>query len=73
MDTLNRSVLESVLLGELDLAGKTGLHPYTPQAGLMSTLKSGKAKLVHGTPEDLRRFFSYFDPPGREPILLTIR
>ncbi len=70
---LDRSLLESILLGELDLAGKTGIHPYTPQLGLISTLESGQAKITRGTPEDLKRFFSYFDPPSKEPIPLTIR
>ncbi len=70
---LDRSVLESILLGQVDVAGKTGAHPYTPQAGLIATLESGKAKIARGTPEDLKRFFSYFDPPSQESILLTIR
>jgi len=70
---LDRSLLESILLGELDLAGKTGIHPYTPQLGLISTLESGKAKITRGTPDDLKRFFSYFDPLSHEPIPLTIR
>ncbi len=71
---VDRSVLEDILLGQVEVAaGKTGPHPYTPQASLIATLESGKAKIVRGTPEDLKRFFSYFDPPSQEPISLTIR
>ena len=70
---INRSVLENILLGQVEFAGKTGAHPYTPQAGMISALESGKAKIVRGKPEDLKRFFSYFDQPSTEPILLTIR
>jgi hypothetical protein len=71
---VDRSVLEDILLGQVEVAaGKTGPHPYTPQAGLISTLESGKARIVRGKPEDLKRFFSYFDQPSNEPIPLTIR
>jgi alkyl sulfatase BDS1-like metallo-beta-lactamase superfamily hydrolase len=70
---INRFVLENILLGEVELVGKTGMHPYTPQAGLISALESGKARITRGKPEDLKRFFSYFDQPSTEPIPLTIR
>jgi alkyl sulfatase BDS1-like metallo-beta-lactamase superfamily hydrolase len=70
---LDRSVLENILLGQVEVSGKTGGHPYTPQAGLIASLESKDARLVRGTPEDLKRFFSYFDPPSREPIPLTVR
>ncbi len=70
---INRSVLESILLGEVELVGKTGVHPYTPQAGLIASFESGDARLIRGTPEDFTRFFSYFDPPSRDPIPLSVR
>ena len=70
---LDRSVLENILLGQVEIAGKTGAHPYTPQAGLIATFESGDARLVRGTPEDFKKFFSYFDSPSQEPIPLTIR
>lgn len=70
---LDRSVLDNILLGQVDVAGKTGAHPYTPQAGLIASFESGDARLVRGTPEDFKRFFSYFDSPSQEPIPLTIR
>jgi len=70
---LDRSVLENILLGQVEVAGKTGAHPYTPQAGLIASFESGDARLVRGTPEDFKKFFSYFDPLSREPISLTAR
>ncbi len=70
---LDRSVLENILLGQVDVAGKTGAHPYTPQAGLIASFESGDVRLVRGTPEDFKKFFSYFDSPSQEPIPLTIR
>ncbi len=70
---LDRSVLENIILGEMEVSGRTGAHPYTPQAGLIASFESGDARLVRGTPEDFKRFFSYFDPPSSEPIPLTVR
>ncbi|MEE9603384.1 MAG: alkyl sulfatase C-terminal domain-containing protein, partial [Thermoguttaceae bacterium] len=72
---MNRSVLEGILLGqgEMDNQGIDPPHPDTPQAGLIAAFELGDARLVRGTPEDLKRFFSYFDPLSREPIALTIR
>ncbi len=70
---MNRSTLESLLLGEVDVAGKTGAHPASPQAVLVSLFESGETRLTRGTAEDLARFFSYFDPLSREPIPITIR
>jgi alkyl sulfatase BDS1-like metallo-beta-lactamase superfamily hydrolase len=70
---MNRSVLEDILLGQMDNQGIDPPHPNTPQAGLIASFELGNARLVRGTPEDLERFFSYFDPPSREPIALTIR
>ncbi len=70
---LDRSVLENILLGQLEGIGIDGVRPYTPQAGLIASLESGDARLARGTPEDFKKFFSYFDPPSREPIPLTVR
>ncbi len=70
---ITRSALESILLGEVEVAGKTGGHPYTPQAGLEAKIISGEAKIVRGNPEDLTRFLGYFDPPSTKPIPLTVR
>ncbi len=70
---LNRTTLENILLGQVEGVGIDGVHPYTPQAGLIASFESGDARLVRGTPEDFARFFSYFDPLSREPIAITIR
>ena len=70
---LDRSTLESILLGEVEGVGVDGVHQNTPQAALIASLQSGKARLTSGTPEDFKRFFSYFDPLSHEPIPLTIR
>ena len=66
-------MLDNILLGQVEIAGKTGAHPYTPQAGLIASFESGNARLVRGKPEDLKKFFSYFDSPSQEPIPLTTR
>jgi len=68
---LNRTTLENILLGEVESAGIDGV--YTPQAGLVASFQSGKAKLTKGSPEDFQKFFSYFEPLSNEPIPLTIR
>lgn len=72
---MNRSVLEKIILGqgEMDNQGIDPPHPETPQAGLIRAFQAGDARLLRGTPEDFKRFFSYFDPLSREPIPLTIR
>jgi len=72
---MNRSVLEKILLGqgEMDNQGIDPPHPDTPQAGLIAAFESGDARLLRGTLEDFKKFFSYFDPLSREPISLTIR
>ena len=69
---IDRSTLLSLILGELELGGRTGMHVETPQAALAAMFESGDAKLTTGTPEDFARFFSYFEPPSTEPIPLTI-
>ena len=68
---LNRTTLENILLGEVEDAGIDGV--YTPQAGLVASFQSGKAKLTKGSPEDFQKFFSYFEPLSKEPVSLTIR
>ncbi len=70
---ISRTALINILLGKVEIAGKTGGHPYTPQAGLEAKIISGEAKIVRGKPADLTRFFSYFDQPSNEPIPITIR
>ncbi len=70
---LDRTVLENILLGQVEGVGIDGVHPYTPQAGLIASFESGDARLIHGTPEDFNKFFSYFDSLSPEPIPLTIR
>jgi alkyl sulfatase BDS1-like metallo-beta-lactamase superfamily hydrolase len=69
---MDRATLMSLLLRELDLGGKTGVHPDSPQASLIALFESGDARLTTGTPEDFARFFSYFDPPSTDPIPITI-
>ncbi len=39
---------------------------------LAALFESGDARLTTGTPEDIARFFSYFEPPSTEPIPITI-
>jgi len=68
---LNRTTLENILLGEVEGVGIDGV--YTPQAGLVASFQSGKAKLTKGSSEDFQKFFSYFEPLSSEPIPLTIR
>ena len=70
---LNRSTLEKILLGQVESVGIDGVDPGTPQAGLIASFESGDATLTRGTAEDLKKFFSYFDPPSSEPIPLTVR
>jgi len=72
---MNRSVLEKLLLGEgeMDNQGIDPPHPDTPQSGIIGAFKSGDARLIKGTPEEFKKFFSYFDPLSREPIPITIR
>jgi len=57
----------------VESVGIDGVHQNTPQAGLIASFESGDVRLVRGTPEDLKRFFSYFDPLSREPILFIVR
>ena len=70
---MHRSTLESVLLGDLNALGVDGVHPEVPQAVLVVLFESGKAMLTRGTPEEFKKFFSYFDPLSSEPIPLTVR
>ncbi len=70
---MDRSTLESVLLGDLNALGIDGVSPEVPQAVLVALFESGQARLTRGTPEDFKKFFSYFDPLSNEPIPLTIR
>jgi alkyl sulfatase BDS1-like metallo-beta-lactamase superfamily hydrolase len=71
---MNRSVLEAILVGEeMDYQGIDPPHPNTPQAKLIAAFESGDAKLTTGTPEDFKKFFSYFEPISNEPIPITIR
>ncbi len=70
---MDRATLMGLLLGELDIAGKTGVHPDSPQAALAALFQSGDARLTRGSAEDFARFFSYFEPTSSEPIALTIR
>ena len=70
---IDRSTLEGILLGEIDIAGKTGSHPYTPLVGLFASIESGRARLVDGTADDFKQFLSYFDPPSKDRIPLTVR
>lgn len=70
---MDRSTLESVLLGDLNALGIDGVHPESPQAVLVALFESGKARLTRGTPEEFKKFFRSFDPLSSEPIPLTIR
>lgn len=70
---IDRSTLMGVLLGELDLGGKTGMKIDAPGAVMEALFNTKKAKLTTGTPEDLVQFFGYFDEPSSEPIALTLK
>ncbi len=70
---MDRATLDDMLVGNTEALGIDGVHPDDPQAVLFALFQSGKARLPKGTPEELQRFFSYFDPINREPIPLTIR
>ena len=39
----------------------------------MAVFQSGNARLTSGTPADMQRFFSYFDPLSSEPISITVQ
>ena len=70
---MDRSALMGVILGELDLGGKDGVQPESPQAALAVLFETGDARLTTGTPQDFARFFSYFETPSDEPIPLTVK
>ena len=70
---VDRATLMGLLLGELDVAGKTGVHPESPQEALAALFGSGDIKLTRETPADLRRFFSYFEPTSSEPIPIAVQ
>ena len=70
---MDRATLMGLLLGELDVAGKTGVHPDSPRDALVALFESGDARLTRGSPQDFARFFSYFEPMSTEPIPITIR
>jgi alkyl sulfatase BDS1-like metallo-beta-lactamase superfamily hydrolase len=72
---MDRSVLESILLGEVEMfhQGIDPPHPETPQAALIAAFQAGKARLSRGTLEDFKKFFSYFEPPSTDPVPLTVR
>jgi len=71
---MDRSVLESILLGEAEMyhQGIDPPHPETPQAALIAAFQAGNARLSRGTLEDLQLFFSHFEPPSTEPLPITI-
>lgn len=71
---MDRSVLESILLGEVVMyhQGIDPPHPEAPQAALIAAFQTGKARLSLGTLKDLKKFFSYFEPPSKDPVPLTI-
>ena len=70
---MDRATLMGLLLGELDIAGKTGVHPKSPRDALVALFESGDARLTRGSPGDFARFFSYFESVSTEPIPITIR
>ena len=72
---MDRSTLESILLGEVDMYNR-GIDPphiETPETALLDAFAAGKVRLSRGTLEDFTKFFSYFEPISNEPIPLTIR
>ncbi len=70
---IDRSTLESLLVGDMEALGIDGVHAETSETALMAVFQSGNARLTSGTPEDMQRFFSYFDPLSSEPISLTVQ
>jgi len=70
---MDRATLMGLLLGELDIVGKTGVHPDSPRDALVALFESGDARLTRGSAQDFARFFSYFEPMSTEPIAITIR
>jgi alkyl sulfatase BDS1-like metallo-beta-lactamase superfamily hydrolase len=69
---MDRATLDGLIIGELDMGGKTGVHPETPQDKLGALFDSGAARLTTGTPQAFARFFSYFEPISSDPIPITI-
>lgn len=55
---MNRATLMGLLLGESDIAGKTGVHPASPRDAFVALFESGDARLTRGSPQDFARFFS---------------
>lgn len=70
---IDRSTLESLLLRDMDALGIDGVHAETSEGALMAVFQSGNARLTSGTPADMQRFFSYFDPLSSEPISITVQ
>ncbi len=70
---IDRSTLESLLVGDMEALGIDGVHAESSESALMAVFQSSNARLTSGTPEDMQRFFSYFDPLSSEPISLTVQ
>jgi alkyl sulfatase BDS1-like metallo-beta-lactamase superfamily hydrolase len=70
---IDRSTLESILVGDVIAMGIDGIDAELPQEVLPALLESGKIKITKGSVEDFGRFMSYFDPMSKEPLPITIR
>ncbi len=63
----DRDYLNRMLVGDIPITGEMmtaieGGEP-APAVAIMAAIDTGEIRLEGGSKEDLRRFFSYFDPP----------
>jgi alkyl sulfatase BDS1-like metallo-beta-lactamase superfamily hydrolase len=70
---IDRSTLESILVGDVLALGIDGIDVELPQQVLPALFQSGKARLSKGSMDDLKKFLGYFDPLSKDPVPLTVR
>ncbi|WP_282608240.1 alkyl sulfatase dimerization domain-containing protein [Pelagibius sp. Alg239-R121] len=73
-----KDYMNRILIGNVTIVGEGDpVHadtPYTPLTGLLAGIDNGDVKVEGGTRDDVRAFFSYFDPPTNpNGINLTVR
>lgn len=69
-------ITHQALLGLLAPTTRTGSDspvPATPLGKLIEGIKDGTVTLHTGTVDDVTAFFTHFDPPGAEPVPITIK
>ncbi len=65
--TSTRAIMNKMLVGDVHISGEmsAAIAEGTPAGGviMMEAIKNGNIKIDTGTAEDIKKFFSYFDPP----------